>query len=164
MGHEVNIEQIVIAQFFWVEADANGFRMAGSAGANLLVGRVRPAATGIDAFNGFHANNVFKYRFGTPETSATKDSVFDCHTDSFTRVNDSLCIKTSRLTLTKESQQKRNALAARKMPLFRCAGTVFCHKIGRARWAKNSVVLICPLFRGNIVSTNTDRIHHERRY
>src|SRR5471032_742358 len=102
MGHEMNIQQVTVAQFGWVKAHANGFRMTRLAAAHLLVSRVWWAAGGVDTLNRFDTNHVFKNGFGTPETPTTEDGIFDCHTDSFTLGNDLLCHKTSRSAFTKE--------------------------------------------------------------
>ena len=56
-----------------IELDADHLRVAGRPGGDLLVGRVRPVATGITTDDGLHPGKELVSRLGAPEAAAAED-------------------------------------------------------------------------------------------
>jgi hypothetical protein len=79
VSREEDVEQIVVAQLFGIEGDADRFGMAGVAAAHLAIGRVGDVPAGIAAFDLVDPDNVEEHGFGAPEAPAGKHCDFLGH-------------------------------------------------------------------------------------
>ena len=76
MHAEEDLEQIVVADLLRVECDLHDFRVAGRAGAHLLVRGIRARAAGVAGDDALHAAQLAEERIDAPEASGAQRGDF----------------------------------------------------------------------------------------
>src|SRR2546421_2020092 len=67
-----HVEELLVTHLFWVIYDLDCFRMAGTAGRHLVVGRIFLVSAGVARGGGDHAGELVKWRLHAPEAAAGK--------------------------------------------------------------------------------------------
>src|SRR5215831_3241030 len=70
-----HVEELFVTHLFGIIDDLDRFRMAGTAGRHLVIGRILLVPTGVARGGGDHTGQLVKWRLHTPEAAAGKGSL-----------------------------------------------------------------------------------------